>query len=82
MIREYIKEAMRCAQYEVIEDENPFYGEIPGIEGVWATGKTRKECQVNLERGLEDWILFSVSQKMDLPPMGKIKIEIPARLPI
>ena len=50
------------ARYEIIEDEEPFYGEIPGIDGVWATGKTLGECREKLASTLEDWGLFSVAQ--------------------
>jgi predicted RNase H-like HicB family nuclease len=31
---------MDKATYEIIDDPEPSYGEIPGLRGVWATGKT------------------------------------------
>ena len=34
MIIEYINEALKPAKYEIIEDEYPYYGEIPAIQGV------------------------------------------------
>lgn len=37
MIDEYIKTAMQLAHYEIIDDEEPFYGEIPELIGVWIT---------------------------------------------
>ena len=40
MLLEYIEEALRRARYEIIEDEEPYYGEIPELQGVWATGRT------------------------------------------
>ena len=43
MIREYIEAAMKRAHYEMIADEEPFYGEVPELPGVWATGKTLKD---------------------------------------
>jgi len=39
MIIEYIEAALSKAKYEIINDEEPFYGEVPGLQGVWATGK-------------------------------------------
>jgi len=33
LIIEYINEALTLAQYEIIDDEEPYYGEIPGIQG-------------------------------------------------
>ena len=35
MLLEYIEEALRRARYEIIEDEEPYYGEIPELQGVW-----------------------------------------------
>ena len=40
MLLEYINEALNKANYEIIQDEEPFYGEIAELNGVWATGKT------------------------------------------
>ena len=48
MITEYINEALKKAHYEIIEDEEPYYGEVHGLNGVWATGKTLEECRNNL----------------------------------
>jgi hypothetical protein len=38
MIQTYIDAAMRHAHYEMIQDDEPFYGEIPELQGVWASG--------------------------------------------
>ena len=40
MLTEYIEEALSRARYEIIEDEEPYYGEVRELQGVWATGKT------------------------------------------
>ena len=39
MLIEYIKAAMRNAHYEIIADDNSYYGEIPGFDGVYANSK-------------------------------------------
>jgi len=65
MLLDYLTAALERATYEKIDDEEPFYGEIPGIQGVWATGKTLEECRRMLIQALEDWIFFSIS---DAPP--------------
>jgi predicted RNase H-like HicB family nuclease len=75
MLTEYIEEALRRAQYEIINDEDPFYGEIPGFKGVWATGKTLEECRENLKDILEGWILLSVKKGLSLPRIGKYIIK-------
>jgi len=45
------------AKYEIIEDEEPYYGEVPDLEGVWATGKTLEECRKNLAEVIDGWIV-------------------------
>jgi predicted RNase H-like HicB family nuclease len=77
MILRYINAAMERAHYEIIEDAEPFYGSIPGIQGVWATGVTLEACRKELADSLEDWLLLSVRQGADIPPVGDVKLEIP-----
>ena len=48
MLFECIRAAISKAVYEVIDDEEPYYGEVPDLNGVWATGKTPEECRENL----------------------------------
>ena len=48
MIVEYMEAALQRAKYEIIRDEEPFYGEVPDLRGVWATGKTLEECRQRL----------------------------------
>ena len=43
MIVEYIEAALAKAKYEIIRDDEPYYGEVPALKGVWATGKTLEE---------------------------------------
>ena len=57
MITEYIEAALSKARYEIIEDEEPYYGEVPELEGVWATGKTLEECRKNLAEAIDGWIV-------------------------
>ena len=56
MIVEYIEAALARANYEIIRDEEPYYGEVPELKGVWATGKTLEECRKKLAEVIEGWI--------------------------
>lgn len=67
MITEYISKTMSGAKYERIQDELPFYGEIPGFEGVWAQGKTMRECKKNLQEVLEEWLILKIRKKQFMP---------------
>jgi predicted RNase H-like HicB family nuclease len=82
MITEYIKAAMKNAHYEIIEDEEPYYGVIAELKGVWATGKTLEECRDNLTENLEGWILVRNSQGMDIPAINGYKVTTPKEIKV
>jgi len=67
MLTEYIQGAMERARYEIIDDEEPYYGEIPELSGVWASGETLEACRRNLTSALEDWLLFSLAKGLPIP---------------
>jgi len=67
MLTEYVQAALDRAQYELIEDEDPFYGEVPGLDGVWASGKTLEQCRTELASAVEDWLLFSLAKGLSIP---------------
>lgn len=75
MIVEYLKAAMKNARYEILEDQT-YYGEIPGFEGVYANESTLEDCRDELESTLEDWILFSLTQHLPLPVVDGVKLEV------
>ena len=77
MLTEYIQAALRQAKYEILaEGEDQFYGEIPPLQGVWATGATLEECREELREVIEDWILVSLSRNLPLPPVAGIDLNI------
>ena len=75
MLIEYVEEALRRAHYEIIEDEEPYYGEVPELKGVWASGKTLEDCRENLKDVIEGWILISLKKNITVPPLGKCEIK-------
>jgi predicted RNase H-like HicB family nuclease len=75
MLTEYVEEALRRARYEIIKDEEPFYGEIEDLKGVWATGKTLEECRSNLKDIVEGWILLSIKKGLPIPKLGDCEIK-------
>jgi predicted RNase H-like HicB family nuclease len=76
MLTTYIQAALDRAHYEMIEDETPFYGEVPQLPGVWATGETLEDCRRNLADAIEDWLLFSIARRMPIPELGEAAIRI------
>lgn len=77
MLTDYIQEALNRACYEIIEDEEPYYGEIPDLQGVWATGQSLEICRRNLSAVVEDWLLFSLARGLSIPPLGDVLIKAP-----
>jgi predicted RNase H-like HicB family nuclease len=75
MLIEYVEEALRRARYELIHDEEPYYGEVPELKGVWATGKTLEECRENLKDVVEGWILVSLRKDLPVPRLGAFEIK-------
>ena len=82
MIREYLDAAMQRAHYELIEDEEPFYGEVPELQGVWATGKTLEECRHNLAEVVDGWILIRLARGLSIPPLGEVRITPPQEITV
>jgi predicted RNase H-like HicB family nuclease len=76
MITQYIQAAMSKARYELLEDNEGYYGEIPGFQGVFANAETLEECRNLLEEVLEDWILLNVADNTPLPQVDGIKLQV------
>jgi predicted RNase H-like HicB family nuclease len=76
MITEYIKAAMHKANYEILSDDNSFYGEIPGFEGLYANSVTLENCREELESTLEDWLLISIYKNLPIPELEGIDLNV------
>ena len=76
MLTDYIRASMQTAKYEILPDDNTFYGEIPGFDGVYANAEKLEACRDELEEVLEDWILFRVSRNLTLPVVNGIDLTI------
>ena len=81
MIFEYIQAALSKARYEKMEDpKEPYYGEVPGLKGVWATGSTLEECRERLREVIDGWLLLRIKKGLSIPPIGKNRIQPPKAL--
>jgi predicted RNase H-like HicB family nuclease len=74
MLSQYLNAAMRQARYELIDNPQPFYGEIPACRGVWATGSTLEECRQELVETLEEWIVLCLQKALPIPEIEGINI--------
>ena len=76
MLTEYLEAAMRRANYEILPDDNTFYAEIPGFDGVYANSDNLKACRSELKEVLEEWILLSISRRLPLPIIDGIDLTV------
>ena len=76
MLRRYIQAAMHNAHYEILHDNRTYYGEIEGLDDVFANADTLESCREELEEVLEEWIFFRISKSLPIPVMGGIELSI------
>ncbi|MDP2951331.1 MAG: type II toxin-antitoxin system HicB family antitoxin [bacterium] len=67
MFQKFANYHLEKAKYEIIENGKTYYGEIPKIKGVWATGKNLEECRNNLLDVLEGWVILRLQKNLPVP---------------
>jgi len=76
MLRRYIQAAMQNAHYEIPQDDHSYYGEIEGLNGIFANADSLEACREELEEVLEEWIFCRISKNLQIPVMGGIELSI------
>lgn len=80
MLIAYIQAALSKARFEKIDDPEPYYGEVPGLKGVWATGKTQAACRKNLSEALDGWIIVRLRKGLPIPRINGVALKAAARM--
>lgn len=62
MITQYIEKKLQTAKYKLLDDKT-YFGEIPGIKGVWANSKNLENCRNELAEVLEEWLILQIQDK-------------------
>lgn len=75
MLSDYIHAAMERAEYSRLDDGS-LYGEIPGIQGVWADGPTEESVKKELQEVLEGWIAVRLSHNLPIPEIDGHSIRV------
>lgn len=57
---------MKEARYKLLKDKS-YFGEIPGLKGVWANARDLERCRQELREVLEDWILLKIRARERVP---------------
>jgi hypothetical protein len=76
MLTRYIEAAMARARYEILKDDNTYYGEIPGCRGVYANAPSLKACRAALAATLEDGLFFRIHKHLPIPKIGGIALAV------
>jgi len=62
-----LDKVMESAVYSVIEEDQTFFGEIPTLKGLWASGSTLEECRQDLREALSDWVTLRLKLGLEIP---------------
>jgi predicted RNase H-like HicB family nuclease len=74
MLARFLDVAMEMARYEIIEEDASYWGEIPGLQGVWARHQTLAGCQRELREALSDWIALRLQMGLEIPEIAGINL--------
>ena len=75
MLTNYLQAAMRKAKYELLDDGEGYYGEIPGFRGVYSNAKTLEGCRELLQEVLEEWVFLNIADRTPLPKVSGISLK-------
>ena len=73
MLTRYLQVAMHIAIYKILED-GTFFGEIPGLQGVYANSKTLEDCRDELQDVFKDWVLLGLHLQHSIPVLDGIDL--------
>ncbi len=71
---------MRQAVYELLSD-GTFYGEIPGLSGVFANAANLEACREELKDVLEEWIVLGLHLGHHIPPVNGVELVVERETP-
>ena len=66
MLSDFIRKKLRLARYKLLRDGS-YFGEIPGVRGVWANADSLEQCRDELREVFEDWLLLKVRLRERIP---------------
>jgi predicted RNase H-like HicB family nuclease len=77
---EYMREAMKKAEFEHCEDGS-WFASIPDFDGLWAVGPTRESATSELWSTLDGWIDVHIKIARSKPPeVNGISFATPPKL--
>ncbi|MEK7082431.1 MAG: type II toxin-antitoxin system HicB family antitoxin [Patescibacteria group bacterium] len=66
MLTQYLTKKLHQARYKLLKD-GTYFGEIPGLRGVWAHARNLEDCRRELQEVLEGWLFLKVKNSEPVP---------------
>ena len=76
MLTAYITAALRKAHYELLSDDEGYFGTIQGLDGVWAQAASLEECRDELQEVLEEWLVLGLRMGHPIPAIDGIALTV------
>ena len=76
VLTEYIQAAMARAEVAPLENTGEFFGEIPGLQGVWSAEQTPEACRAELRDVLESWLIFRLARGLPIPVLDGVDLGV------
>lgn len=74
MLASYLDQAMEQAIYEIIEEEDAYWGEIPGLQRT-ARHHSLEGCRRrNLREAVSDWVALRLRLGLTIPVVANIDL--------
>ena len=73
MLTAFIQRKLEEARYKLLKDRT-YFGEIPSLQGVWASASNLEECRRELQEVLEGWLFLKLKAGEEIPGLD-IKLD-------
>lgn len=74
MLTRYIGRTRKKAVYKILDD-GQYFGDIPALRGVWASGRSLGACRDELQEVLEEWLILKLRDQDPIPKIGGIDLK-------
>jgi predicted RNase H-like HicB family nuclease len=78
MLTAYLAAALRQAEYEILPDNEGFFGRIPALPGVWGNAPTLEETREEVREALEGWLALALARGVPIPAIDGVGIALVA----
>ena len=66
MLSDFIAKQLGKARYRLLDDGS-YFGEVVGVQGVWANTKKLEDYRKELQEVLEDWLVLKLQSGEKVP---------------